>query len=97
MGKWKDEDIATPEFIKEYLEEFKSGISNNPQLLMSDREKQKVQNSLIATEKFCLEMLVSRKSKLFMHDLILMAVGFYGGYLTAMDCLTRDSKPNSQN
>ncbi len=25
MGKWRDEDFATPEFIKDYLEEFKAG------------------------------------------------------------------------
>lgn len=88
MGKWKDEDIATPDFIKEYLEEFKQGISCNPQLVLNDKERLKVQDSLVATEKFCLELLAGRKSKLYMHDLILMAVGFYGGYLTATDYQT---------
>jgi hypothetical protein len=97
MSSWKDEDIATPAFIKEYLEEFKSGISENPKLLLNEKERLKVQDSLNATEKFCLEMLATRKNKLYMHDLILMAVGFYGGYLTAVDCLTKEKNPNSQN
>jgi hypothetical protein len=97
MGKWKDEDVATPDLIKEYLQEFKEGINCNPQFVLSDKEKTKIQNSLVATEKFCLELLAKRNSKLYMHDLILMAVGFYGGYLTALDYQTRDNKPNMQN
>jgi hypothetical protein len=97
LSKWKDEDIATPELIKEYLTEFKGGIDCNPQFLLNDRERLRVQNSLMATEKFCLELLVSRKSQLYMHDLILMAVGFYGGYLTALDCQDHESKPNTRN
>ena len=97
MSKWKDEDIATSEFIKEYLDEFKEGINNNPQLLLNDKERVKVQSSLAATEQFCKEILASRKSKLYMHDLILMAVGFYGGYLTALDCQAVEGKPNVQN
>ncbi len=97
MGKWKDEDIATPDLIKEYLEEFKEGISCNPQFVLNDKERLKVQDSLVATEKFCLELLASRKSKLYMHDLILMAVGFYGGYLTALDYQAHTNKPNNLN
>lgn len=97
MGNWKDEDIATPEFIKEYLKEFRAGIECNPQFLLNDAEKVKVQNSLIATEQFCMELLTTRKSKLYMHDLILMAVGFYGGYLTATDVKSRETKPNNLN
>ncbi len=97
MGKWKDEDIATPELIKEYLDEFKEGINCNPQFLLNDKERVKVQSSLVATEQFCREILANRKSKLYMHDLILMAVGFYGGYLTALDCQTPGDKPNVQN
>lgn len=97
MGNWKDEDVATPEFIKEYLDEFKEGINCNPQFLLNEKERARVQSSLAATEQFCRELLVTRKSKLFMHDLILMAVGFYGGYLTALDCQSLDGKPNAQN
>lgn len=97
MGKWKDEDIATPEFIKEYLAEFKEGINNNPELLLNEKERLKVQSSLIATEQFCLELLVSRKNQLYMHDLILMAIGFYGGYLTALDFQKHRNTPNNQN
>jgi hypothetical protein len=98
MGHWKEEDLAKPVFIKEYLEEFKAGISQNPQMLLSEKERRKVEDSLAATEKFCLELLSTRKNKLYMHDLILMAVGFYGGYLTATDCFTREQNPpNSQN
>jgi hypothetical protein len=97
MGNWKDEDIATPDFIKEYLAEFKAGINCNPQLLLNNKERIKVQDSLVATEKFCLELLTNRKSKLYMHDLILMAVGFYGGYLTAQDLQSRPNPPNTLN
>jgi hypothetical protein len=97
MGNWKDEDVATPELIKEYLEEFKEGINCNPQFLLNDKERAKVQGSLAATEQFCKELLATRKSKLYMHDMILMAVGFYGGYLTALDCQRLEGKPNSQN
>jgi hypothetical protein len=97
MSKWKDDDIATPILIKEYLKEFKEGIECNPQFLLNDKEKIKVQDSLLAMERFCMELLSNRKSKLYMHDLILMAVGFYGGYLTALDYQTREAKPNAQN
>ena len=96
MSPWKDEDIATPELIKEYLEEFKSGTANNSQFLLSESEKSKVQESLAAMEKFCLEMLAQRKTSLYMHDLILMAIGFYGGYLTSLDCRTPEL-PDSRN
>jgi hypothetical protein len=95
--KWKDEDIATPEFIREYLNEFREGVKENPQFILSEKEKLKVQNALLATEQFCLELLATRKSKLYMHDLILMAVGFYGGYLTASDSRKDKTKPNTQN
>jgi hypothetical protein len=97
MGKWKDEDVANPALIKEYLAEFKEGISCNPKLILDDKERLKVQDSLQATEKFCLELLSSRKTKLYMHDLILMAVGFYGGYLTASDFHTRSGQSNTRN
>jgi hypothetical protein len=97
MGKWKDEDVATPELIKEYLVEFKDGIKDNPQFLLNEQERLKVQSALAATEQFCLELLSSRKSVIYMHDLILMAIGYYGGYLTALDCQTRENKPNAQN
>jgi hypothetical protein len=97
MGKWKDEDLATIAFIKEYLAEFKSGIEGNPQFLLNDREKNKVQSAIVATEAFCLELLGTRKNKLYMHDMILMAVGFYGGYLSASDVQTRHSQPNPGN
>ena len=85
MGKWKEEDVATPEFIKEYLEEFRQGIADNPQFQLKETEKLKVQDSLAATETFCLGLLAGKK-RMYMHDLILMAIGFYGGYLTALDC-----------
>jgi hypothetical protein len=97
MGKWKDEDFATVEYIKEYLEEFKSGINCNPQFLLSEQEKSKVQSALAATETFCLEMLGTRKNKLYMHDLILMAVGFYGGYLSALDVQNHLSQSSIAN
>lgn len=97
MGKWKDEDFATPEFIREYLEEFKAGIECNPQFLLNQQEKVKVQSALAAAEHFCLELLGTRKNKLYMHDLILMAVGFYGGYLSALDVQSRRSQPDIIN
>jgi hypothetical protein len=97
MGSWKEEDFATIEFIKEYLQEFKAGIESNPQFLLTGPEKIKVQSALAATEHFCLEMLGTRKNKLYMHDLILMAVGFYGGYLSAMDVHTRHSQADPVN
>jgi hypothetical protein len=82
---WKDEDIATPELIKEYLGEFRHGIENNNQYQLNPAEKLNVQESLTATEHFCTGILAGRQSKLYMHDLILMAIGFYGGHLTALD------------
>jgi hypothetical protein len=97
MSPWKDEDIATPAMIKEYLQEFQSGTATNPQFTLSESEKLKVQESLIAMEKFCLEMVARKKNKLYMHDLILMAVGFYGGYLSALDCRAQTDSPNSLN
>jgi hypothetical protein len=92
MANWKDEDIATPELIKEYLEEFRSGINCNDQLVLSEPEKKKVQSALAATEQFCMELLRTRKNKLYMHDLILMAVGFY---LSALDA--HNHYPNPAN
>jgi hypothetical protein len=86
MSTYKEEDLATPEFIKEYLEEFKEGIAENPRYKLDEKEKLKVNEALDATEKFCFG-LISGKKKLYMHDLILMAIGFYGGYLTVLDCL----------
>jgi hypothetical protein len=82
---WKDEDIATPDLIKEYLCEFRQGIENNNQYQLDQAERLHVQESLIATENFCTGILSGRKKVLYMHDLILMAIGFYGGHLTAMD------------
>ena len=85
MNKWKDEDIATPELIKDYLEEFKEGIISHSQFKLHEDERWKVLDSLEATEKFCLGLLREKKRRLYMHDLILMAIGFYGGYLTALE------------
>jgi hypothetical protein len=85
MSNYKDEDLASPVFIKEYLKEFKAGIEENPRCKLDDNERIKVQDSLKATEKFCLDLLAGGK-QIYMHDLILMAIGFYGGYLTALDC-----------
>jgi hypothetical protein len=82
---WKDEDVATADLIKEYLDEFRQGIENNTQFQLSQAERLNVQESLTATEKFCTGVLAGRKSSLYMHDLILMAIGFYGGHLTALD------------
>lgn len=88
MSKWKDEDIATPDLIKEYLKEFEAGMQENPRYQLSEGEKLKVRESLDATEKFCLGIL-SGKKRMYMHDLILMAVGYYGGYLTALDVMKK--------
>jgi hypothetical protein len=97
MGNWKEEDLATPEFIEEYLQEFREGITNNSRYQLSEPEKLKVQDSLKATKKFCLELLSGKKGKLYMHDLILMAIGFYGGYLTALDSRPKETKIQNQN
>jgi hypothetical protein len=96
MSAYKEEDLATPEFIKEYLKEFREGIAENPQYQLDEKEKLKVQDALNATEKFSLG-LISGKKKLYMHDLILMAIGFYGGYLTALDCLVSEDRSHSHN
>ncbi len=85
MSTYKEEDLATPTFIKEYLEEFKAGIAANPGYELTEEDRPKVREALEATEKFCLNLLSGRK-RIYMHDLILMAIGFYGGYLTALDC-----------
>jgi hypothetical protein len=84
MSKWKDEDIATPALAEEYLKEFQEGLESNPRYSLEEGEKASVQASLEATRKFCLGLLSGNK-RLYMHDLILMAIGFYGGYLTAED------------
>jgi len=88
VSNWKDEDIATPDLIKEYLKEFEAGMQENPRYQLSEGEKLKVRESLDATEKFCLGIL-SGKKRMYMHDLILMAVGYYGGYLTALDAMKK--------
>jgi hypothetical protein len=85
MGTWKDDDLATPELIKEYLEEFRLGINSHPEYELSQAERLKVQESLTATENFCDGLLAGKKGRLYMHDMILMAIGFYGGHLTALD------------
>lgn len=84
MGQWKDEDIATITLIEDYLREFEEGIADNPRYKLDDKEKSKVQEALKATHQFCCGLLAGGK-KLYMHDLILMAIGFYGGYLSATD------------
>jgi hypothetical protein len=84
MARWKDEDIATTEFILEYLQEFREGIFNNPDCKLDEVEKPRIEEALAATNKFCSGLLAGKK-KLYMHDLILMAIGFYGGYLTSLD------------
>jgi hypothetical protein len=84
MSKWKDDDIATPTFIQEYLQEFREGIFNNPSCAVDEKDKPKIEEALTATDKFCKGLLAGKK-RLYMHDLILMAIGFYGGYLTALD------------
>jgi hypothetical protein len=89
MSKWKDEDLATIPFMQEYLKEFRDDIQNHPDCKLSEEEKARVQESLEATEKFCTNLLSGRKNKLYMHDLIMMTVGFYGGYLTALDDFDR--------
>ena len=86
MSKWKDEDIATFEYIGEYLREFREGITQNQQFQLNEKEQTNVRDALAATEKFCTELLTEKKKRLYMHDLILMAIGYYGGYLTALDC-----------
>jgi hypothetical protein len=85
MAQWKDEDIATTDLIVGYLQEFKEGIFNNPDCQLAEAEKTKVEEALEATQQFCLELLVGKKRRLYMHDLILMAVGYYGGFLSALD------------
>lgn len=84
MSKWKDEDIATLELAEEYLKEFQEGIETNSDLRLEEDEETKVKASLEATHKFC-RGLLSGDKKLYMHDLVLMAIGFYGGYLTAVE------------
>jgi hypothetical protein len=84
VSNWKDEDIATPELMKEYLEEFKTSIACNTAIELNEDEKSKVQASLQAMENFSNGLLTGGK-KLYMHDIILMAIGYYGGYLTALD------------
>ena len=84
MGKWKDEDIATQDLIEEYLKEFEEGIASNPRYCLNEREKPGVEKALEATKKFCTGLLSNQK-RMYMHDLILMAIGFYGGYLSALD------------
>ena len=86
MSNWKDEDVATPALIKEYLAEFKEGILHNPDCHLEPSEELKVQQALVATEKFC-EGLLAGKKMLYMHDLILMAIGYYGGYLSAIEAV----------
>jgi hypothetical protein len=89
MSTWKDEDLATIPLIREYLKELREGIENNPQCKLDEKEFARVQESLQATEQFCTGLLSGRKSKLYMHDLVLMTVGFYGGFLTALDNFDR--------
>lgn len=96
MSKWKDEDVATPELMKEYLEEFKTNIACNSQFQLNDQEKTRVQESLAAVEKFT-SGLLSGKKVMYMHDLILMAIGFYGGYLTALDYKPDKSLPEKKD
>jgi hypothetical protein len=85
VSPWKDEDVATPALIGEYLKEFKEGIENNPDCKLASEEKLKVEEALRATETFSLGLVGRRRNILYMHDLILMAMGFYGGYLTALE------------
>jgi hypothetical protein len=85
MVQWKDEDIATPDLIEAYLQEFREGIFNNPDCQLAEAEQTRVKEALEATQQFCLELLVGKKRRLYMHDLILMAIGYYGGYLSALD------------
>jgi hypothetical protein len=97
MCAWKDEDIATPILIDEYLTEFKEGIAQNQHMPLAPDEKIKVEHSLEATEKFCKGLIAGRKGKLYMHDLILMAIGFYGGHLTALEAHLSEKKPGISN
>jgi hypothetical protein len=85
MSLWKDEDIATPNLIKEYLQEFREGITHHSKYDLNKNDQAKVQDALCATEEFCAGLLSGKKGKLYMHDLVLMAIGFYGGYLSALD------------
>jgi hypothetical protein len=85
MNEWTDEDIATVEYINEYLVQFREGITKNPEFVLNEIEKSRVEHSLNATEEFCKNMLLVKNRKLYMHDLILMAIGFYGGHLTALE------------
>jgi hypothetical protein len=85
VSKWKDEDVATLEFIEEYLKKFKQGIFNHPDFSLDENEKTKVLHSMDATDKFCKGLLTGKRGNLYMHDLILMAIGFYGGHLTALE------------
>jgi hypothetical protein len=95
MAKWKDEDIATPELIEDYLKEFEEGIAINPRYNLDDKERPYVQKSLEATKKFCTGLLAGKK-RMYMHDLILMAIGFYGGYLSALDDVKKARKTISR-
>ena len=85
MSPWKDEDIAILGFMEEYLGEFREGILNNPKNKLSEDELEKVELALDATHKFTKDMLTVKKRQLYMHDMILMAIGFYGGYLTSLE------------
>jgi hypothetical protein len=85
MSDWKEEDIAKEEYIRDYLEQFRNDILCNTEMELKTDEKQKVEASLEATEQFCVSMVNRRDKKLYMHDLILMAIGYYGGYLSAID------------
>lgn len=85
MAQWKDEDIATPELMEGYLQEFREGIFNHPDCQLEETEKARVEKALTATREFYLELLVGKKRRLYMHDLILMTIGYYGGYLSALD------------
>lgn len=96
MSEWKDEDIATPDLMKEYLDQFKANIACNSQYQLDDKEKTRVQQSLEATEKFTAGLLAGQK-KLYMHDLILMAIGYYGGYLTALDACFEKIVPQKKD
>ncbi len=91
MSNWKDEDVATPELMKEYFAEFRQGIEANPNLKLQDSDKSNVLSALEAAEKFSSGILAGKKT-LYMHDIILMTIGFYGGYLTALDCLKSPGK-----
>jgi hypothetical protein len=85
MSNWKDEDVATPALMTEYFKEFRDGIDSNPDLKLREGDKSNVLSALEAAEKFSAGILAGKKT-LYMHDIILMTIGFYGGYLTALDC-----------